>query len=423
MDTQVSGEVISLLGQAKQLADTRDWSAAADICRHALELAPCNINILDNLGWYLSRAKRYGEAIEVFQDLVQRGPQKAKWPYMLGYQYYDQENWGEALRWFARALELRETYLVVLYRKGYAHVTLGETELAKQALQKCITVWRGLEGAEQEREAKHYSDACFQLGKILLESGQSRNAERILLDAVTYGPSDVYKHYCLGKALLRNGKASEALAQFQRAEQLKPGEDFVLVYMARAHMELGHYQEAEANLDRIPVRRRKAYVWHGIGRLRLLQKKNLQAVEALLEATRLEPRNHNQFLTLGQAYEAEGNLATAHRAYARAVELRRRNYDLEFPEAAERLAAVEHQATAEGIDLIEPDHSVPSPDGYVKTYNVSRGFGFISRNGDSDIFFHISDVATPDAVKVGVGVSFEAVDSPKGPRATRVSVI
>ncbi len=423
MNSGVRTGAPSLLAQAERLADEHDWSNAADICRQALEIAPDDMVVLDKLGWYLSRAKRYDESIEVHRDLVRRDPDKAKWPYMVGYQYYDQGRWKEALTWFDRALELRDTYLVVLYRKGYAHTKLNETKLARQAFQRCVAAWRSLKGEGQEREAKHYSDACFQLGKILLSSRQSRKAEELLSNAVRYGPPDVHKHYSFGKALLRNGEPSKALEQFQIADQIEPGKDYVLVYMARAYVDLEHYQQAEVALERIPVRRRKAYVWHDIGKLRLRQGQPQQAIEALVTATKLDPKNHNQYNLLGQAYEACDKPIPAHTAYIRAIKLRQRHYDLEFPEAQERLTALEQHPSATGLELDLGHETSTLPDGYVKTFKADRGFGFISTDNGADVFFHISDVVNPDAIDVGTAVTFKVVASPKGPRAIQVSII
>ena len=61
--------------------------------------------------------------------------------------------------------------------------------------------------------------------------------------------------------------------------------------------------------------------------------------------------------------------------------------------------------------------------GTIKTL-TERGFGFISREGESkDLFFHSKELkgVTFDELKVGDAVSFEITESEKGPAATNVS--
>ncbi len=61
--------------------------------------------------------------------------------------------------------------------------------------------------------------------------------------------------------------------------------------------------------------------------------------------------------------------------------------------------------------------------GVIKTLN-ERGFGFISREGETkDLFFHSKELngVTFDELKVGDAVTFEVVESEKGPAATNVS--
>lgn len=61
--------------------------------------------------------------------------------------------------------------------------------------------------------------------------------------------------------------------------------------------------------------------------------------------------------------------------------------------------------------------------GTIKTL-TERGFGFISREGESkDLFFHSKELqgVTFDELKVGDAVTFEVVDGEKGPAATGVS--
>jgi hypothetical protein len=61
---------MELIGQAKALANDLKWSEAADALAGVLADYPENIVLLDKRGWYLSRAKRYAEAIAVYEFLT-----------------------------------------------------------------------------------------------------------------------------------------------------------------------------------------------------------------------------------------------------------------------------------------------------------------------------------------------------------------
>ena len=61
--------------------------------------------------------------------------------------------------------------------------------------------------------------------------------------------------------------------------------------------------------------------------------------------------------------------------------------------------------------------------GIIKTL-TDKGFGFIAREGEAkDLFFHSKELVgvTYDELKVGDTVTFEVVQSEKGPAATQVS--
>jgi len=62
--------------------------------------------------------------------------------------------------------------------------------------------------------------------------------------------------------------------------------------------------------------------------------------------------------------------------------------------------------------------------GTIKTLLTEKGFGFISREGETkDLFFHSKELkgVTFDELKVGDAVTFEVADSEKGPNAINVS--
>ncbi|MDB4978460.1 MAG: cold-shock protein [Candidatus Peribacteria bacterium] len=61
--------------------------------------------------------------------------------------------------------------------------------------------------------------------------------------------------------------------------------------------------------------------------------------------------------------------------------------------------------------------------GVIKKKMQDKGFGFISMEGASDIFFHISATDGQfDSLREGQAVTFDIEDSPKGSRAINVQV-
>jgi CspA family cold shock protein len=64
-------------------------------------------------------------------------------------------------------------------------------------------------------------------------------------------------------------------------------------------------------------------------------------------------------------------------------------------------------------------------EGTVKWFNESKGFGFLSREGGPDVFVHHTEIKAEGfrTLNEGDRVSFEVVDSPKGPRAANVEKI
>ena len=62
--------------------------------------------------------------------------------------------------------------------------------------------------------------------------------------------------------------------------------------------------------------------------------------------------------------------------------------------------------------------------GTVKWFSRTKGYGFISREGDSDVFVHYSAIQSEGFrnLEEGQQVEFEVEDSPKGPQAANVIV-
>ena len=60
--------------------------------------------------------------------------------------------------------------------------------------------------------------------------------------------------------------------------------------------------------------------------------------------------------------------------------------------------------------------------GKVKMFNKEKGYGFITVEGQRDIFFHYSDLVMEGfkTIEDGAEVEFEMIDTDRGPQAKQI---
>lgn len=402
------------------------WSDAIIDLRIVHERAVDNVEVAGKLAFALSRDGRYRDAINVLQDLCSRQPREPKWPYMIGYQYYQQKAWKEAIDWFQKALILRPDYLKVLYRKGYAHVALEQNNDAINAFTDCIKHWEKMSANSQDLDRAVYAKAQFQLGKLFLKKGLSRKASRHLEIAVQFQGHDPDFRYELGKSHLDNNRVEDALRELRAAERIKPGTDYIVDRLAQAYAKNGDYEAAERAFQRIPKHHRRHFVSQHLGNMYVQSEQYEKAIPHLKAALGKQTTNHNIHYDLGRAQEALGHFRDAYDSYMRAVSYRRKNFNLGFKEAEEgakrtcqRIEELQISSGQEESKLGINEANV----GVVESYNDSRGFGFITTKSHERLFFHVSDVAGNEKPRRGSHVTFSSENSPKGLRAVHINFL
>ena len=398
------------------------WQDTITLLEESYAADQSNVDVASKLGFAFSQNREFDRAIEVFKHLSSIQSERAVWPYSVGYQLYIQSYWVQAIEWFDKALNLNPDYIKALYRKGYAQLQSGKREEGLQTLQQCIKAWEQSSQKDQKTDRKYYAKANFAVGKAYLTVGLSLKARRPLERAVEFDSEDADKQYELGKCLLVNGNADGAIEQLTKANSLKPGLDYVLDRLAQALMAKGDLNRAEETYKMIPEHRRRPYILKNMGELYLDLKQPNKAEGILRQALKKDRNSHNIHYLLGRALEALDSKRAARLAYIQAVELRKKNYDRDFPDA---------QARIEQLDSVLPDVSI-SPDyttvdgnehGNIEYYNTQKGYGFIVSDTGKKVFFHVTNIVGNILPTEGASVLFQYEDSPKGPKATKVNLL
>jgi tetratricopeptide (TPR) repeat protein len=408
------------LEHAKEFENAKQWTQAAEAYEHLLKQNPDNPELLQSCAWCLSRDQQHDKAVKHFSRLNELAPKVAKWPYMIGYQYYDQQRWEEAISWFDKALNLHDKYVVVLYRKGYAHRQLEQVGPALDLFSRCRAAWSALpDGTLKEKDRKNCAKAAYHQGSLLLSKSRSiagdstSQAAEILREAVELDPRDANHHYKLGVALLNACHVKEAIESFRQADRLSRGKDYVLDKLAQAYVADGHTEKAEECYVRIPFRNRKAYVNRNYGKLLITAAKLADAEQILHRAIEQEQRNHYGHYYLARVLTELRRYREAASELREACKLKRDTYNSEFTEAADLLEKIgkEHP---EALEQGKPDR------GAIQTFNRDRGFGFIHTDDEKRRFFHISNWCDEVDPKPGLRVEFVPTETEKGPAANNV---
>jgi Tfp pilus assembly protein PilF/cold shock CspA family protein len=367
------------LEQAAKLAERLQWSEAAD------RLAGSDItDVLAPRCFYLSRAKRYEEALELLAELRKREPKMVRWPYMTGYQYYERQLYAEALPWYEAALALDPDHLSSNYRIAHTYHQLGRDREAVIAAGRVLRLWHAASDEVKERERRKLANASYLLGRDLMNRGDHRNAVELLQQAVANDGGDHNKHYRLGKALRHIGLAAAAVVSLRQALKLKPRTTYVEVELTAALADCGESAEAERILRRIAGQCRGWDAYKG-GQVATRLGQPALAVELLERAaadrlTRGEPRVRDA-------------LAAARSAAPRATATTTSDKHVRAPGVSERGEGV--------VDVVRPD----------------RGFGFLVDGEGTRRHFRLRGVRR---VNVGDRVSFVPVSAEKGPAASEL---
>ncbi|MEE8443779.1 MAG: tetratricopeptide repeat protein, partial [Alphaproteobacteria bacterium] len=209
---------IARLRMADDLYDLGKVNAAATVLRGMGRERPERSDALIRLGNIMRYEERYGEAITVYDQAVERlgTVERNNWSllYSRGIALERAGKWERAEQDFLHALELEPDQPYVLNYLGYSWVEKGiNLQRAKKMLESAVA---------QRQDDGYIIDS---MGWALYQLKEYREAVSHLERAVELLPQDPVLNVHLGDAYWRVGRAGEARIQWRRVLGLDPEAD------------------------------------------------------------------------------------------------------------------------------------------------------------------------------------------------------
>lgn len=177
----------------------------------------------------------YNDADKWLTRAVQMNPADADIWYNLARTKYSENRFAEAIQAFQQCLKLDPKNEKAENNLGLSLEGLGRTDEAIAAYKQAIA-WQ-LDSAQKDNEP------LLNLGSLLLDQGQPKEALAYLLQANSIPPDDAKVHERLGKAYSHLDQLAKAQAEFEKAIGLAPN-------VASLHFMLGQIYRREGMLDK-----------------------------------------------------------------------------------------------------------------------------------------------------------------------------
>lgn len=163
-----------------------------------------------NLGIYLGRMERNGEAAEAFTEVLKLEPGNAMAHYNLGILTEREGQVDEALGHYRRALELEPANVESRYNLGRILLASSKLAEARSAFEEVL------------RQDPGYSAAHHNLGVIQVKEGDLGGAERSYRQALTLDPRASGTMNAMGKLAARRGDRREGIRWLEKSLEVDP---------------------------------------------------------------------------------------------------------------------------------------------------------------------------------------------------------
>lgn len=183
----------------------------------------------------------FADADKWLSTVTDLAPNDAEAWYLLGRTKYNENHFDEAIASFQRVIELQPNDIRAEDNLGLSYHGLGQSEKAKVAYEAAIAWQKDL----LLKDAQPY----LNLGILLMEQGDARQAQSYLEQAAVLAPKNPRVHEELGRSYEELGLWSQAQHELEQAIALAPNASGLHFKLGQIYRRLGMQQQAEKEFD------------------------------------------------------------------------------------------------------------------------------------------------------------------------------
>jgi len=228
---------LQLLGVIR--AGQSDFTAAAEILRKVIALAPKSAEAHNNLGLVLKQSEQVDEAIATLETAVSLKPDYAIAYNNLGMALAAKGRFDEAVQQYRRALALEPRYHNALNNLGRALYAQDRPAEGIECLEKAIAL------------KPDFAEAHLNIAQALSALGRRRKAVVHYRRAAAYEPKSAEMQFGVAEGLLAASRHAEAIDYFKKAIALDPKRMSGRAGLGTALQEIGRLDEARAEFDTV----------------------------------------------------------------------------------------------------------------------------------------------------------------------------
>lgn len=223
--------------------------------------------------------------------------------YSQGVVHLSRDDYGRALPFFEKAVEIDPSYAEAWYQAGFCHGVLGKHSDALKASKQAAKL------------RPEWAETYVNIGASSYALGQFGPAAEAYRQAIRLDDSKADTQYALGLTLEKLNRTDEEALAYKRALALNPGHANAMEKLGLAYMKQKRWNDAYTAFDQLKIYKPEARTYNLIGETLFELNKPEEASEAFNTAVNYNPDLEKARYNLGRTYIKLGNTAMAQVQY------------------------------------------------------------------------------------------------------------